>query len=292
MKAFNFRNVLKSKYTNIYSSQLNPKNLINKLNIKNFSSSMSTMFLDQSQLELKEMVTKFSKDKIAPIAQEIDKTDRFPRELFPQLGELGLLGITIPEKYGGSDMKYLDHLIVMEEISRYSASVGLSYAVQSNLCINQINRNCNEVQKNKFLPRLCKGEIIGSLDMSESGSGSDVVSMKTKAEKKGDKYVLNGSKMWITNGPDADVVFVYAKTDVKNNKISAFLVEKNMEGFSVAQKLDKLGMRGSDTGELVFEDVKIPKENLLGEEGKGVYILMSGLDYERLVLSAGPVGLM
>lgn len=265
-----------------------------KINVKYISNSnpMSTMFLDDNQKELKEMVNKFSNDKIAPLAQEIDKSDRFPRELFNELGELGLLGITIPEEYGGSDMNYLDHLIVMEEISRFSASVGLSYAVQSNLCINQINRNCNETQKNKYLPRLCTGEIIGALAMSEPGSGSDVVSMKTKAEKKGDKYVLNGSKMWITNGPDADVVFVYAKTDISNNKISAFLVEKGTPGFSVAQKLDKLGMRGSSTGELVFENCEIPAENLVGKEGKGVYILMSGLDYERLVLSGGPIGIM
>ena len=287
--------ILSTKITKINNLSTNlPSLLLNSLNKKYFSSSnsMSTMFLDDAQKELKEMVNKFSRDKIAPIAQEIDKSDRFPKEIFPQLGELGLLGITIPEEYGGSDMKYLDHLIVMEEISRFSASVGLSYAVQSNLCINQINRNCNETQKKKFLPRLCTGEIIGALAMSEPGSGSDVVSMKTKAEKKGDKYVLNGNKMWITNGPDADVVFVYAKTDLKNNKISAFLVEKNTPGFSVAQKLDKLGMRGSSTGELVFENCEIPAENLVGEEGKGVYILMSGLDYERLVLSGGPIGIM
>lgn len=258
-----------------------------KLSQRNFS-----IYLNESQIELKDMITKFGKDKIEPIARDIDKTDRFPRELFPIMGEMGLLGITIPEKYGGSDMNYSDHLIAMEEISRYSASVALSYGAHSNLCINQINRNGNEKQKMKYLPKLCSGEFIGSLAMSESGSGSDVVSMKTKAVKKGNKYILNGTKMWITNGPDADVVFVYAKTGEGSKGISCFLVEKGFKGFSVAQKLDKLGMRGSSTGELVFEDCEVPEENLVGEEGKGVYILMSGLDLERLVLSGGPIGIM
>jgi isovaleryl-CoA dehydrogenase len=251
-----------------------------------------TSFLNDNQRDLKDMINKFAKDKVAPIAQEIDKTDRFPRELFPQLGELGLLGITIPEKYGGSEMKYSDHLIAVDELSRFSASVALSYTAHSNLCINQINRNGNEYQKEKYLPKLSSGEFIGSLAMSEAGSGSDVVSMKTKAYKKGNKYILNGTKMWITNGPDCDVCFVYAKTGEGSKGISAFIVEKGFKGFSVAQKLDKLGMRGSSTGELVFDNCEVPEENLVGEEGKGVYILMSGLDIERLVLSGGPNGIM
>lgn len=258
-----------------------------KLVKRNFCS-----ILSDSQKELKDLVSKFSVDKIKPIASEIDKTDRFPREIFPQIGELGLLGITIPSKYGGSEMGYFDHTLVMEEISRYSASIGLSYGAHSNLCINQINRHGSEYIKTKYLPKLCSGEFIGSLAMSESGSGSDVVSMKTKAVKKGNKYILNGTKMWITNGPDCDVCVVYAKTGEGSKGISTFVVEKGFKGFSVAQKLDKLGMRGSSTGELVFEDCEVPEENLLGDEGRGVYILMSGLDLERLVLSGGPVGIM
>lgn len=248
--------------------------------------------LSSSQMELKDVISKFSKEKIAPIAQEIDKTDRFPREIFPQLGGLGLLGMTIPSVYGGSEMSYFDHVIAMEELSRFSASLALSYCAHSNLCMNQINRNGNETQKSKYLPLLCSGEFIGSLAMSEPESGSDVVSMKTKAVKKGNKYILNGTKMWITNGPDCDVCFVYAKTGEGPKGISAFIVEKKFKGFKVAQKLDKLGMRGSSTGELVFEDCEVPQENLVGEEGKGVYILMSGLDLERLVLSGGPIGIM
>lgn len=259
----------------------------------NYRSYRSCSYLNESQKELKEMLNKFGKDKIQPIAQEIDKTDRFPKELWPLMGELGILGMTIPSEYGGSDMSYMDHVIAMEELSRYSASVALSYGAHSNLCINQINRNGNEFQKKKYLPKLCSGEFIGSLAMSEPGSGSDVVSMKTKAVKRGNKYILNGTKMWITNGPDCDVCFVYAKTsDGPKNNISAFIVERGFKGFSVAQKLDKLGMRGSSTGELVFEDCEIPEENLVGEEGRGVYILMSGLDLERLVLSGGPIGIM
>lgn len=262
------------------------------LSFKNLAKKRYTSFLNETQIELKESISKFAKDKIAPLAQEIDKTDRFPKELWPQLGELGLLGMTIPAKYGGSEMSYTDHILAVEEISRYSASVGLSYAAHSNLCINQINRNASEHLKSKYLPKLCSGEFIGSLAMSEVGSGSDVVSMKTKAVKKGNKYILNGTKMWITNGPDCDVCFVYAKTGEGSKGISCFIVEKGFKGFSVAQKLDKLGMRGSSTGELVFEDCEVPEENLVGEENRGVYVLMSGLDLERLVLSGGPIGIM
>jgi isovaleryl-CoA dehydrogenase len=240
------------------------------------------------------MVQKFSLAEIAPIAKEIDKTDKFPREIFRKIGELGLLGMTIPSQYGGSDLGYFEHCMVMDEISRYSASIGLSYGAHSNLCINQINRHGTEEQKKKYLPKLCSGEFIGSLAMSEPNSGSDVVSMKLKAEKKGNKYILNGNKMWITNGPDADVIVVYAKTDsqAKSKGISTFIVEKDFKGFKVAQKLDKLGMRGSSTGELVFENCEVPEENLLGPLNKGVYVLMTGLDYERLVLSGGPIGIM
>lgn len=210
------------------------------------------------------------------------------------MGSMGFLGVTAPEEYGGLGLKYSDHCIIMEEISRCSASIGLSYSVQSNLCINQIVRNANEHQKKKYLPSLITGEKIGALAMSEPGSGSDVVSMKLKAEKKGDKYILNGNKMWITNGPDADTLVVYAKTDMSKGPhgITAFLIEKDFPGFSTSQKLDKLGMRGSNTCELVFRDCEVPEENVLGEVGKGVYVLMSGLDYERLVLASGPVGIM
>lgn len=210
------------------------------------------------------------------------------------MGNMGFLGVTAPEEYGGLGLKYTEHCIIMEEISRCSASIGLSYAVQSNLCINQIVRNANEKQKKKYLPSLISGEKVGALAMSEPGSGSDVVSMKLRADKKGDKYILNGNKMWITNGPDADTLVVYAKTDMSKGAhgITAFIIEKDFPGFSTSQKLDKLGMRGSNTCELVFRDCEVPEENVLGEVGKGVYVLMSGLDYERLVLSAGPVGIM
>ncbi len=265
------------------------------LPIKSFSSNWySLMNMTDDQISLKEMVEKFSISEIAPIARKIDKTDEFPRHIFPKLGELGLLGITASSEYGGSDLGYFEQTLAIEEISRFSASIGLSYGAHSNLCVNQINRNGTEEQKKKYLPKLCSGEFIGSLAMSESNSGSDVVSMRLKADKKGDKYVLNGSKMWITNGPDADVIMVYAKTDTKGGShgISAFLIEKDFKGFSVAQKLDKLGMRGSSTGELVFENCEVPEENLVGGIGKGVYVLMSGLNYERLVLSGGPVGIM
>ena len=275
----------------------NSKTLKNLKTNKSFANilskqSKSFCYINENQRELKDMVHKYAKENIAAVAKEIDKTDRFPRELFPQLGSLGLLGITIPSQYGGSDLTYSDHCIAMEEISRYSASVGLSYGAHSNLCINQINRNASEYLKKKYLPKLCSGEFIGSLAMSETGSGSDVVSMKTKAVKKGNKYILNGTKMWITNGPDCDVCVVYAKTGEGSKGISTFIIEKGFKGFSVAQKLDKLGMRGSSTGELVFEDCEVPVENLVGEEGKGVYILMTGLDVERLVLSGGPIGIM
>lgn len=243
---------------------------------------------------LREMVHRFAQERIAPFAAEIDRTNEFPARLWKEMGELGLLGITADPDHGGSGMGYLAHVVAIEEISRASASVGLSYGAHSNLCVNQINRWGTPEQKGRYLPALCSGEAVGALAMSESGSGSDVVSMRLRAEKRNDRYILNGSKMWITNGPDADTMVVYAKTDPerKSRGITAFVVEKTFAGFSVAQKLDKLGMRGSNTGELVFEDVEVPFENVLGEEGRGVEVLMSGLDYERTVLAAGPVGLM
>ncbi len=242
---------------------------------------------------LRDAVQDFAQAEIAPIAAEIDRSNEFPNELWPKLGDMGLLGITVPETYGGAEMGYLEHIVAMEEISRASASVGLSYGAHSNLCVNQINRNGNEAQKQKYLPRLISGEDIGALAMSESGSGSDVVSLQMKADKTDSGYLLNGTKMWITNGPDADVIVVYAKTDpaAGSRGISAFLVEKAF-GFTTAQKLDKLGMRGSNTGELVFADVEVPAENLLGELNRGAAVLMSGLDFERAVLSAGPTGIM
>ncbi|MFP1631539.1 isovaleryl-CoA dehydrogenase [Zhengella sp. ZM62] len=243
---------------------------------------------------LREMVHRFAQDKIAPLAAQIDREDNFPAHLWKEFGALGLLGVTADPDYGGSGLTYLAHTVAIEEISRASASVGLSYGAHSNLCVNQINRWGTVEQKEKYLPKLCSGEHVGALAMSEPGAGSDVVGMKLRADKKNDRYVLNGSKMWITNGPDADTLVVYAKTDMAAHSkgITAFLVEKEMKGFKVAQKLDKLGMRGSNTGELVFEDVEVPFENVLGEEGKGVAVLMSGLDYERVVLSGGPIGLM
>lgn len=250
--------------------------------------------MDELQQSFKEITYNFCKEEIEPFADQIDREDKFDKGLWRKLGDQGLLGITAPEEYGGAGLGYFEHCIVSEEISRASGSVGLSYIAHSNLCINQIKLNGTKEQKEKYLPKLISGEYIGALAMSEAGSGSDVTSMKTTARKEGDKYILNGTKMWITNGPSADVVFVYAKTDTKANKrgISAFIVETDTPGFSVAQKLDKLGMRGSETGELVFENVEVPAENLVKEEGQGVYILMSGLDYERLLLSSGPVGLM
>ena len=244
---------------------------------------------------LRDTVYKFAQNEIAPIANQIDKENSFPNHLWKKFGDLGLLGITASSDYGGSDMSYLAHCIAIEEISRASASVGLSYGAFSNLCVNQINRNGNEEQKQKYLPELCSGEKVGALAMSESGSGSDVVSMSLHAEKQGNKtYLLNGSKMWITNGPDADTLVVYAKTNPsKGSKgITAFIIEKTMTGFSTGKKLDKLGMRGSNTAELIFENCPVPEENILGDEGNGAAVLMSGLDYERVVLAAGPLGIM
>ncbi|MDB5794623.1 MAG: isovaleryl-CoA dehydrogenase [Noviherbaspirillum sp.] len=243
---------------------------------------------------LREAVRQFAQSEIAPHAAEMDRTDRFPMALWRKLGELGLLGITADEEYGGAAMGYLAHIVAMEEISRASAAVGLSYGAHSNLCVNQIRRNGSAAQKAKYLPRLISGEHVGALAMSEPGAGSDVVGMKLRADRKGDRWVLNGTKMWITNGPDADVLVVYAKTDIAAGArgMSAFLVEKGFAGFSVAQKLDKLGMRGSHTGELVFRDCEVPDENLLGPVGGGVNVLMSGLDYERAVLAGGPLGIM
>jgi isovaleryl-CoA dehydrogenase len=250
--------------------------------------------LGETADQLRASVRSFTADEIAPIAAEIDKTNEFPRQLWPKLGALGLHGITVEEEYGGSGLGYLEHCIAMEEVSRGSAAVGLSYGAHSNLCVNQIRRNGSDAQKRKYLPRLISGEHIGALAMSEPGAGSDVVSMKLRADKKGDRYVLNGTKFWITNGPCADVLVVYAKTDPAAGPrgITAFLIEKGYKGFSTAQKLDKMGMRGSDTGELIFEDCEVPAENVLGEVGLGVNVLMSGLDYERAVLAAGPLGIM
>ena len=250
--------------------------------------------LGQTADLLRDTVMSFSAEEIAPLAAEIDRTDVFPRQLWPKMGALGLLGLTVEEDYGGAGMGYLEHCVAMEEVSRASASIGLSYGAHSNLCVNQIRRSGTEEQKRRYLPKLISGEHVGALAMSEPGAGSDVVSMRTRADKKGDRYILNGTKMWITNGDQADVLVIYAKTDPEagSRGISAFLVEKDFKGFSVAQKLDKLGMRGSPTSELVFEDCEVPAENLLGALGKGVNVLMSGLDYERLVLAAGPLGIM
>lgn len=243
---------------------------------------------------LRESVAAFAQAEIAPRAAEIDRSDHFPMDLWKKMGDLGVLGITADEEYGGAAMGYLAHIVALEEISRASASVGLSYGAHSNLCVNQVKRNGTAAQKDKYLPKLISGDFVGALAMSEPNAGSDVVSMKLRADKKGDRYVLNGSKMWITNGPDADVLVVYAKTDLEAGArgMTAFLVEKGYKGFSVAQKLDKLGMRGSHTGELVFQDCEVPEENVLGGVGRGVNVLMSGLDFERAVLSGGPLGIM
>ena len=243
---------------------------------------------------IRETVKNFAQNEIAPRAAEIDRTDKFPRDLLPKMGELGLLGITVEEEWGGTGLGYLEHVVAMEEISRASASVGLSYGAHSNLCVNQLRRWGNDDQKARYLPKLISGEHLGALAMSESGAGSDVVSMKLRADRQGDRYVLNGTKMWITNAPDADTLVVYAKTDPNGGSkgITAFLIERGFKGFKVAQKLDKLGMRGSETGELVFEDCEVPEANVMGPVGAGARILMSGLDYERAVLSAGPTGIM
>ena len=250
---------------------------------------------NQDLNQLKDTVYKFAQNEIAPLAKNVDENNEFPNFLWEKFGELGLLGITADEDYGGSGLNYLSHCIVMEEISRASASIGLSYGAFSNLCVNQINRNGNHEQKNKYLPELCSGKKIGALAMSEPNSGSDVVSMSLHAEKQGNKtYLLNGTKMWITNGPDADVLIIYAKTDPSagSKGITAFIVEKHMVGFSVGKKIDKLGMRGSNTSELIFDNCEVPEDNILGNPGDGASILMSGLDFERVVLAAGPLGIM
>jgi isovaleryl-CoA dehydrogenase len=250
--------------------------------------------LGETADQLRASVRGFTADEIAPLAADIDRSNEFPRQLWPKLGALGLHGITVEEEYGGSGLGYLEHCVAMEEISRGSASIGLSYGAHSNLCINQIRRNGTDAQKRKYLPKLVSGEHVGALARSEPNAGSDVVSMKLRADRKGDRYVLNGTKFWITNGPCADVLVVYAKTDPAAGQrgITAFLIEQGFKGFSTAQKLDKLGMRGSDTGELIFQDCEVPAENVLGEVGSGVNVLMSGLDYERAVLAAGPLGIM
>jgi isovaleryl-CoA dehydrogenase len=243
---------------------------------------------------IRESVSGFAQDKIAPLAEKIDKEDWFPRHLWPEMGALGLHGITVEEEWGGAGLGYLEHCVAMEEISRASASVGLSYGAHSNLCVNQLRRWGTDEQKRRYLGKLVSGEHLGALAMSETGAGSDVVSMKLRAEKKGDRYILNGSKMWITNGPSAETLIVYAKTDISAGPrgITAFIIEKGFKGFSIAQKLDKLGMRGSETGELVFQDCEVPEENIMADLGKGVNVLMSGLDYERAVLAAGSLGIM
>lgn len=274
------------------------KRLPTKLAIRPFSNMQHSVDMlsgfDESQQALRDTVAKFAADEIAPRAADIDRDNLFPADLWKKFGDLGLLGVTAPGDYGGAEMGYLEHCIVMEELSRASGSVALSYGAHSNLCVNQLARNGTAAQKEKYLPGLISGEQVGALAMSEPGAGSDVVSMKLRADKKGDKYILNGNKMWITNGPDAHTLIVYAKTDMDKGSrgITAFIVQNDFPGFSTAQKLDKLGMRGSNTCELVFQDCEVPEENVLGTVGAGVEVLMSGLDLERLVLAAGPVGLM
>uniref|UniRef100_A0A1B6KKR0 Isovaleryl-CoA dehydrogenase, mitochondrial n=1 Tax=Graphocephala atropunctata TaxID=36148 RepID=A0A1B6KKR0_9HEMI len=286
------------KFVSVYSKEVSLNEYKRTLSSKFYPIDENIFGLTAEQIQLRENIFNFAQKELAPKADEIDKSNQFKelRSFWKKLGDLGTLGITVSSEYGGSDGSYLDHIVILEELSRVSAAIGLSYGAHSNLCVNQIRRNGTEVQKHKYLPKLCSGEHIGALAMSEPGAGSDVVSMRLRADKKGDYYVLNGNKFWITNGPDADVLVVYAKTNMNASKpqhgISAFIVEKGTEGFSAAQKLDKLGMRGSNTSELVFEDAKIPACNLLGEENKGVYVLFSGLDLERLVLAAGPIGIM
>ncbi|MDP3377441.1 MAG: acyl-CoA dehydrogenase family protein, partial [Brevundimonas sp.] len=241
---------------------------------------------------IRDTTARWATDRLAPLAAEIDEKNEFRRELWPEMGELGLHGITVEEEWGGLGLGYLEHVVAMEEVSRASASIGLSYGAHSNLCVNQIRRWGTDEQKTKYLPKLISGEHVGSLAMSEAGSGSDVMSMKTRAEKKGDRYILNGTKFWITNAPSADTLVVYARTGDGNGGVTAFLIEKGMKGFSVSKKLDKMGMRGSDTAELVFEDCEVPEDNIMGGEGRGAAVLMSGLDYERAVLAAGPLGIM
>jgi isovaleryl-CoA dehydrogenase len=261
--------------------------MISRFNSLNFN-------LGETVDMIRDQVNAFARDEIAPRAAQIDIDNEFPQDLWRKFGDMGLLGMTVAEEYGGSNLGYIEHVVAMEEISRASASVGLSYGAMSNLCINQIHRNGSHEQKMKYLPKLCSGEHVGALAMSEPNAGSDVVSMKLRADKKGDRYILNGNKMWITNGPDANTYVIYAKTDVEagSKGITAFIVERDYPGFSRHQKLDKLGMRGSNTCELVFEDCEVPEENVLGEVGRGVAVLMSGLDYERVVLSGGPLGIM
>ncbi len=274
------------------------KGPLNTIPIRMFAASKGFNYtllqLEDVRAGLRETAEKFSQEEVAPLAEITDKKDIFPVHLWKRMGDMGFLGITVEEEYGGVGLGYYEHCLVTEEISKASGSVGLSYIAHSNLCVNQIRLNGNEAQKKKYLPKLISGDHVGALAMSEPNSGSDVTSMQLRAEKKGDRYILNGNKMWITNGPSADVLVVYAKTqpELGHKGISAFLIEKNFKGFSIAQKLDKLGMRGSETGELVFEDCEVPAENILGEVNKGVYVLMKGLDYERLILSAGPVGIM
>jgi len=250
--------------------------------------------LDPALLEVRSAVRRFAREQIAPLAQAIDRSNEFPRALWPRLGEQGLLGITVPERFGGADLGYLAHVLAMEEISRASGAVGLSYGAHSNLCVNQLKLNGTDEQRDRYLPKLVSGEHVGALAMSEPGSGSDVLSMQARAERRGDRYLLNGRKMWITNGPDADVLVVYAKTDpnARSRGVTAFILERGFKGFTTAQKLDKLGMRGSSTCELVFEECEIPLENVLGRENAGARVLMSGLDFERVVLAGGPLGLM
>ncbi|KAF6032352.1 hypothetical protein EB796_009373 [Bugula neritina] len=283
-------------YSNIYKSRNCCYRYCNFRQFSHYPINDQFFGLNDEQIQLRETVFNFLQKELAPFADQIDKENGWSKQhdFWKKLGDMGFLGMTAPVEFGGTDMSYLEHCLVMEEMSRVSAAIALSYGAHSNLCVNQISKNGNEEQKAKYLPKLCSGEFIGALAMSEAGSGSDVVSMKTTAVKKGDYYVLNGSKFWITNGPDADVLVVYAKTDPSKHQkgITTFLIEKDMEGFSQGIKLDKLGMRGSNTGELIFEDCKVPESHILGRVGFGVYILMSGLDVERTLGAAGPLGLM